>query len=271
VLIGDDPGAREAAAEFGTDWVPDVARTEFGTPFLDAVFAAAEERARFDVLCYVNADIIFPTTFGAAIQAVAESLRRFLVVGHSWNVDVHEYLAGDREWTEALARRALAEGQRRISYAMDFFGFRRATLGRIPPFVVGRPGWDNWMVYRARLRAMPVVDVSDAVVAVHQRHDYSHVPAATGPKWAGPETEHNWQFVAHQQQKFSLADATHRLVPGAPHPVRIPTAGLVRRVRRALRPLAATRAGHAARTLVGSDPWAEDAERRRRARGTMTP
>ena len=34
--------------------------------------------------------------------------------------------------------------------AIDYFVFRKNSLKNIPDFVVGRPGYDNWLIWYAR-------------------------------------------------------------------------------------------------------------------------
>src|SRR5207245_11279131 len=58
LLLGDEDGTAQAAAEAGADHLPDLARTERGTPRLDAAFAAADGAARHPLRCFVNADVV---------------------------------------------------------------------------------------------------------------------------------------------------------------------------------------------------------------------
>lgn len=57
--------------------------------------------------------------------------------------------------------------------AIDYFGFRKNSLKKIPDFVVGRPGYDNWLIWYARRNFMPVVDISEEVKVIHQSHHYN--------------------------------------------------------------------------------------------------
>jgi hypothetical protein len=96
----------------------------------------------------------------------------------------------------------------------DFFVFPRATSWQLPDFAVGRPGWDNWMIYRARALGMPVIDATEAVTVVHQNHNYAHIPQAkAGSPWNGPEAERNGELVGDLERVFTFADANWRLSP----------------------------------------------------------
>ena len=81
ILIGNDPGVAEVAAAHGVEHLPDVAVNEFGTPLLDSAFRLAEANARYPTLAYVNADLILPGNFLAAVSAVRRATDRFMIVG----------------------------------------------------------------------------------------------------------------------------------------------------------------------------------------------
>jgi hypothetical protein len=99
--------------------------------------------------------------------------------------------------------------------AIDYFLFPAGTgLWEIPPFAVGRPGWDNWMIYHAISRRLPVIDVTAGVLALHQNHGYQHVPMQRGHAWEGPEADYNRRLAGSPDRlKYSLLDATHRYSP----------------------------------------------------------
>jgi hypothetical protein len=110
----------------------------------------------------------------------------------------------------ALRERALATGTSRGATAIDYFVFTAGLFDPMPPFVVGRARFDNWLVWRARQRGM-VVDASAAVVAVHQSHDYGHVPGGQDEAHFGEEAEANFALTGGSRTIFTIHDASHRL------------------------------------------------------------
>ena len=70
VLIGDEPGTAEIAAEVGALHIRDVARSRFGTPLVGDVFGRAEEAGQTASLAYVNADIVLLSDFTSALKRV---------------------------------------------------------------------------------------------------------------------------------------------------------------------------------------------------------
>ena len=214
VLCGDEVGSRETAAHLGTDHIPEIGQNEFGTPLLNSVFQLVEDRTSSRLLCYVNADLILLPDFLDAVAQISKVKRRFLMVGETWNLKIVEEPATEHESSEIELRRAVAQtGTVRPPLAIDYFVYSRDTLGPLPPFAVGRPAWDNWMIYRARSLRIPVVDASASTLVIHQAHNYEHVRHSREETWEGPEADRNRALLPIPTRLFSLADATHLLTP----------------------------------------------------------
>jgi hypothetical protein len=213
VLCGDDPGTEEVSGEHGTEWIRDITRNEFGTPLVSSVFRAVERRAEHELLCYVNADIVLLSDFITAACRVAEAKRRFLMVGQRWDLDVSERLAlqGDA-WEMDMRRLAREAGALHPPWGSDYFVYPRGVIGSLPPFAVGRPGWDNWMIYRARCLRVAVVDATACAFVIHQNHDYRHVTGAVSGTYEGPEGRRNVGLLGPHDRLFTLKHVTHHLI-----------------------------------------------------------
>ena len=83
ILCGDETGVGEAAAELGVRHVPDVRRSEHGTPLLDSVFRAASGAARSPLLGYVNTDIILFPDFSTPSNACRQTISWSAAAGTS--------------------------------------------------------------------------------------------------------------------------------------------------------------------------------------------
>ena len=198
VLFGDEDGVAEAAADFGAVHVPSIERTDRGTPLVSSAFARVHELCSTPLLWYANADIAFLGDVPAALRRV--EMPRFLVAGRRLNVD-----PGAAPDTVRAARRA---GRKEPALGSDYFVFPAdGSLARVPPFAVGRPAWDNWMISNARRRGIPVVDASRAITAVHPVHGYDHVLDESGAP-EGPEADANRALRdADDPAVYSLRDA----------------------------------------------------------------
>lgn len=203
--------------------IPDIARNEHGTPLLDDAFRIAAARARHDVLCYANADVLLPPSLADAVRTTIPSAP-FLIVGECWNVRIGEELQTVPWRTSAKKRGA---------DAIDYFVFSRGLFEDLPPFAVGRPAWDNWLVWRARSGGATVVDATWGVHALHQDHDYAHL-GGLGEMRTGTEAIENRRLAGGGRQRlYSRFDATHRLVGGRLLPNPLGVAHLGETIRRA--------------------------------------
>jgi hypothetical protein len=235
VLFGDDAGVAEAARQFGVRHVPTIVRNEFGTPLVSDLFERAASVAAHDILCYTNADIIFTWDLPEGVAAARRWRADFLLAGRRFNLDLHEPIAFEEGWDRRLRARAQKEADLQDEWWIDYFVFRRGTLAAMPPFAIGRPAWDNWLIYHARHQRIPVIDATGTITAIHQRHDYRHVPEGTGDHWRGPESDRNLALTGGVDCTYNLLDASHRLVRG-----RISRFYSLQPARRRLRQLAAS-------------------------------
>src|SRR5262245_18228356 len=102
IVMGNDEGTAEIAAELGLRSDPDVARNTFGTPLVSDLFNQAQQLSGNNLFCYVNSDIILMSDFIQAIRRVVGQKSRFLLIGHRWNFDVKEVLEFKPDWEEKL-------------------------------------------------------------------------------------------------------------------------------------------------------------------------
>ena len=207
ILMGNDAGTREAAEEFGCTYVGDLGRNEYGTPRLDDAFRIAHEKSTTNHLCYVNADIILPEQIVTAATKLADRFERFLAVGRRWDIEITEEIDSADELLRFAEKQRQADGHLHASTGMDFFLFSKANELQMPPFVVGRPAWDNWTVYSAKAANVPVIDLTKAVEIFHQDHDYGHVANATRG-WEGPEANYNRLIADQNADQFDPLQGT---------------------------------------------------------------
>jgi len=220
ILFGDEEGAAEVARELGLHHEPRVEHNEFGTKRLDSIIRRAQEIARHELLCYINCDILLMRDFCAAVKRVREAHAQFLMVGRRRDLEICEFLSfAGENWEARLRARALRSGRRRGAEWIDYFAFQRGLYGRdLPPFVVGRVFWDNWLVWKALDSGYPVVDASAAVLAVHQNHDYGYHPQGKSGVFCGAEAERNCALAGGWRCLRTIADATEVLCAGELRP-----------------------------------------------------
>jgi hypothetical protein len=240
ILFGDEEGTAEIAQALGIRHEPRVERSESGAKRLDTMFAKAQDTARCELLCYINCDIILMQDFCAALERVKTKHERFLMVGCRWDTEIHASCDFEnKEWEARLRNQVLRGGIQRTPDWIDYFVFPRGLYGaEFPPLVVGRVFWDNWLVWKALDGRCPVVDVSNAVMAVHQNHDYGYHPQGKQGVFYGAESGRNYELAGGWKHLRTIADATELLTENELGPSRLRHwAGAKRYARQAVRVL----------------------------------
>ncbi|MBN1453370.1 MAG: hypothetical protein JW963_20310 [Anaerolineales bacterium] len=214
LLIGDEKGVAEAASELGVKHLPGVKCTENGTPLISSMFQLARENSDSDLLCIVNADMILTPDFIEAARQVQKQKTKFVLLSQRWDLDVTESIDFSDGWQDRQSLIVNRRGQLHRPVGSDFFLFPRTCYTEIPDFAIGRAGWDNWMIYKARQEKWPVIDCTPSVMIIHQNHDYSHLPDGKS-HYTHPETDKNIRLAGGPAVvRYTVLDATHRLMDG---------------------------------------------------------
>lgn len=205
ILFGNEKGVVETAAEFKIKHIPEINCSRFGTPLISNAFYKVKREAYYHKLAYLNADIILLDDFIKAVQNIQKSL--FLMIGQRRDVDIKESLQfNDSDWEQKLKYFVARYGKLHGPSGMDYFVFPRKFQFNLPSFAVGRPGWDNWLIYKFRFLKIPVIDASQTVTAIHQNHSHSYLQGVKD-FWEGPESKENLKLVGGYSRIFTIQDA----------------------------------------------------------------
>lgn len=213
ILVGDDDGTADLCASWGLRHLPEVARSPRGVPLLDDLWRRGQEAASAPRCLFANADIVFTDDLLPALRAVdAQLTGPYLMVGQRWDVDLDEALEHGRDphWTDTVRRRATSEGTLNSPLWIDWFAFPTGQYDDLIGCVIGRPGYDHWLVWHTLSRGIPVIDATDAVIAVHQHHDYSH-GGGHQDVWSGADAQINKALIGGRAHMRTIANATLRL------------------------------------------------------------
>jgi hypothetical protein len=206
ILFGGDAGIADEARSMGVQHVADVETTESGLPLVGDMFRRAQDIAKNDILCYVNADVILTDDVLTAASSVRERFPRFLVVAQRHDLDVSEPLALDAGWQARMREQALSEAHLMPESAIDFFLFTKSQYPDLPALAIGRVGWDNFLLWHTVSRGIPLIDATGAVVLIHQRHDYSQAGGSRAA-WYGADARRNRALVGHWSRFYTIAHA----------------------------------------------------------------
>ena len=214
ILLGEETGLAEAARELGVKHIPHVERNANGTPLISSMIELARENSSSDLLCIINADMILMPDFVEAARTLRLKRDPFVLLSQRWDLDVTQPIEFTQGWQNRLLSMVHRQGILHRPAGSDFFLFPRSCYTSIPDFTIGRAGWDNWMIYKARREGWPVIDCTPSVMIVHQNHDYSHLPGGR-PHYEHPDTNENIRLAGGQANiRYTILDATHQLVDG---------------------------------------------------------
>jgi hypothetical protein len=207
ILFGPAEGAAEIAGEFGLRHIRGVACSEFGTPLVSDIFTKAQADRGAELFCFVNCDIILFQDFIDSIDRTRNFAKRFLMVGQCWNTDITGPVDfQDPNWEERFRVVLKTTAKQREITGIDYFVFSRDLFAGMPPFSVGRPFFDNWLVWRACHSDAAVVDATATALVVHQNHPPKWV-------WTGNDAVRNFQLAGGWHTRYSIANAGYRLTP----------------------------------------------------------
>ena len=214
ILLGEETGLAEAAKELGVKHLPNVARNTDGTPLISSMFQLARENSNSELLCIINADMVLMPDFVEAARQVKGQRSNFVLLSQRWDYDIASPLDFAAGWESQLRESVRKQNQLHRPAGSDFFLFPKNCYEDIPDFIIGRAGWDNWMIYKARSEKWPVIDCTPSVMIVHQNHDYSHLPGGK-PHYEHPDTNENIRLAGGQAAvRYTILDSTHQLADG---------------------------------------------------------
>ena len=210
VIFGDSKGSKEAAQEVQADYIAKVKCSPQSTPILSDLFNQAQNIANYSIMTFINADIILPKNFLEIIQLASQEFRKFLMMGHRWDMDVEKIINFNVEndiidfWNSAKET-----SKQHPCTGIDYFVFKKGQFNNIPNFIIGRWGWDNWLIWKARRKRIPVIDASSIITVIHQNHDYNfhHVKNKKDVE-TGKEARINIEL--HQGRLLNILDANYK-------------------------------------------------------------
>jgi hypothetical protein len=142
-------------------------------PLLVPMFKTIINETSTPFIGYANADILFDPSLLRTLKRLTEVIdvnnTTILIVGRRRNANITKYDLGDganlSKITNLKDLIQLFHGM-----AQDYFIISRRGLPwkEIPEFVVGRNGYDNWLVVKGQDWNIMLIDASQTILAVHQ-------------------------------------------------------------------------------------------------------
>jgi len=214
ILLGEEQGLAEAAKELGVKHIASVECNPNGVPLISSMFKLARENSNSELLCIINADMVLMPDFVEVARRSRTLRDKYVLLSQRWDYDITSPIDFAEGWQSRLREDVRKQNQLHRPAGSDFFLFPKNCYTNIPNFIIGRAGWDNWMIYKARKENWAVIDCTPSVMIVHQNHDYAHLPGGK-PHYEHPETNENIRLAGGQANvRYTILDATHQLVDG---------------------------------------------------------
>lgn len=242
LLVGDEPGLTDIAAELRIAHLPQVQRNKWGTPLVSSIFELARCNSCSPLLAYVNADILLMPDFVEVARTVSSKAEQFLIVGQRWDLLIRRELDFGEDWVRKLRTEVRARGKLHQASGSDYFIFPSQMFTDMPDFAIGRAGWDNWMIFRARQQGIAVVDATPSLMVIHQEHGYAHLPN-NRPHYDLEESSHNMIMAGGRLAIYTILDTNYQLIGGKLRSPRPSALRLLRRVELWLMPKDASHRG----------------------------
>jgi hypothetical protein len=156
----------------------DVRTNENGVPYISDMFYKASLLARNPIVCFLNADIIISGEFIEKLLHIHRSIgKKYLVVGQRIDTSFDCLIDfNNADWYSDLGNNIKNNSSVHPPAGSDFFAFPKGLYyeGSLPDLLVGRPGWDLYMIYHGRKTHYKIINLSPSYMVIHQNHDYSH-------------------------------------------------------------------------------------------------
>lgn len=172
ILLGNESGVSEICKELNLKHIPNVKCNKYNTPYCEDTFQKAQDSAKYNIVSYVNGDIILTNSFIDAVIKL-KTYEKFLMVGQRYDLEINTYIDfNNPTWEKILKDQVKLRGKLHKYTGIDYFIFRKNDWMQIPSMVLGRIGWDNWFVSCAIKKNHMVIDATNFIYVVHQNHGY---------------------------------------------------------------------------------------------------
>jgi len=208
VLLGNEEGTREIAERFRLKHISNIQRGRYGGILYNSIFREGKKASSNQWLCHITSDVILTNEFIETFQRVKEEFPRCFMACRRWNLDIRELIDfSDNKWQEKLKEAVRKEGKRDGHTGSDIFIFPRNLFSdeEIPPFILGRAVFDNWIFFYAH-KKVPLVDLTKMVYVIHQYHNYSYKLGGQRGVYMGKEAKHNLKLAGGYKNLFTLRD-----------------------------------------------------------------
>ena len=226
ILIGNDAGTAEFASKHNLKHFPNVKCTNSGLPLMDSFLQIAEKEATHNTIAWISSDIILTNDFLNISKTPLP--KQFLISSQRWDVNINSLINISTHDFE-LDKKC---GRLHPPTAGDLLIFPKKFLKNVPPFIIGRAMYDNWIYYQSRIQNVPLIDATPLIIIIHQNHEYN----TPGWNWKNTTSKqhteflHNLKLAGGYAYTFTLQDATHKLTTSGLKSISLTKKQLMRKI-----------------------------------------
>ena len=138
-------------------------------PIWKDMYFAAQNHSNSIFYSFFNGDILFDHGLLDTLLIVKEyinQLNKPLIIGQRTNVP----LRGRDLWNTSDVTKAAKEGQLFVTGALDYLilAHNQFVWDQVRDVVIGRPGYDNYIVVLALNNNLSIIDATETILALHQ-------------------------------------------------------------------------------------------------------
>ncbi|XP_060081799.1 uncharacterized protein LOC132561088 isoform X2 [Ylistrum balloti] len=191
ILFTDDQ--RVVSAGVSSDWSVENVTTESVTevPALRTLFLESQQRSKSYFYMYANADILFDRYLSEILSGIEVFLKSshlhnkpVLIVGQRTNINISRINSHGVEAWKTILQKSYTIYTKFQKDAIDYFITNNVFPWRdVPQLVIGRVGYDNWIIAYARFRGFVTIDASSVISAIHQTNNNGNFEGFKNGNW----------------------------------------------------------------------------------------
>jgi len=210
ILFGNEKGINQLAKIFRCRYEPHIERNKFKTPLVRNIFRRAELLSNDEYLLFLNADIIIDPSIVKVFNRVRAEIGDCLVISRRWNTTIDKPINfANKNWFGLIKTKVEKSGKLYSKMGIDLFIFPKKLFRDIPNFAIGRAVMDNWMLYYAKSKNIPIVDITEAITLVHQNHPPRINKAEGTTTHTGKEFKSNLRLAGGYAYCYTVDDTDY--------------------------------------------------------------
>lgn len=205
IIFGNEPGLEDLCMNESVEYGGAVEVDHQGIKNIGSVFRAATSLRQEEDLIFVNSDILLDSSALTAWEILISIRGPFLGTARRRCLPPWVGPAlGERELAQFLeSHKHLARWG--PASALDIFYFRGFRFETMPSFRIGQAAWDNWMIFEARRRGIPAIDLSRTLRPFHFDHNYRYSKGNPDPGRRHQERDNqNLDLLGGEAKRFHM-------------------------------------------------------------------